>query len=121
MLITVAMQLQREMSSPARTLESWFRIPVEAWRYDFIFSVRTVTDLINALPGNSSLNTVQHARVNEAEFSMSSAPCPVLLTDKLTRNVTLVFCACSVPRRCKRIWEWELTSFESRSSKGTAV
>jgi hypothetical protein len=33
-----------------------------------------VTDLINALPGNSSANTVQHAMIDEAVFSMSSAP-----------------------------------------------
>jgi hypothetical protein len=29
----------------------------------------TVTDLIDALPGNSSLNTVQHATIEEAMFS----------------------------------------------------
>jgi hypothetical protein len=33
-----------------------------------------VTDLINALPGNSFVNTVQHATIDEAVFSMSSAP-----------------------------------------------
>jgi hypothetical protein len=33
-----------------------------------------LTDLINALPGNSSVNTVQHATIYEAVFSMSSAP-----------------------------------------------
>jgi hypothetical protein len=38
------------------------------------FVVNTVTDLINALPGNSSLNTVQHATTNESVFSMSSEP-----------------------------------------------
>jgi hypothetical protein len=32
-----------------------------------------LTDLINALPGNSSVNTVQHASIDEATFSMSSA------------------------------------------------
>jgi hypothetical protein len=34
----------------------------------------TVTDLINALPDNSSVNTVQHARIDEAVLSMSSVP-----------------------------------------------
>jgi hypothetical protein len=34
-----------------------------------------VTDLINALPGNSSVNTVQHATMGEAVFSVWSAPC----------------------------------------------
>jgi hypothetical protein len=33
-----------------------------------------VTDLNNALPGNSSVNTVQHRTVGEAVFFMSSAP-----------------------------------------------
>jgi hypothetical protein len=32
-----------------------------------------VTDLINALPGNNPVNTVQHARIDETVFSMSSA------------------------------------------------
>jgi hypothetical protein len=36
--------------------------------------VSIVTDLINALPGNSSINTVQHVVIDEAVFSMSSAP-----------------------------------------------
>jgi hypothetical protein len=29
-----------------------------------------VTDLINALPGNSSINTVEHATVEEVVFSI---------------------------------------------------
>jgi hypothetical protein len=29
-----------------------------------------VTDLVNALPGNSSVNTVQHATIEEAVFSV---------------------------------------------------
>jgi hypothetical protein len=33
-----------------------------------------VTDLINALPGNSSVNTAQHATIDEVVFSMSSEP-----------------------------------------------
>jgi hypothetical protein len=31
-----------------------------------------VTDLINALPGNSPVNTVQHATIEEAVFSVSA-------------------------------------------------
>jgi hypothetical protein len=31
-----------------------------------------VTDFINALPGNSSVNTVQHAAIEEAVFSVSA-------------------------------------------------
>jgi hypothetical protein len=36
--------------------------------------LHTVTDFINALPGNSSVKTVQHATIDEVVFSMSSAP-----------------------------------------------
>jgi hypothetical protein len=39
-----------------------------------------VTDLINALLGNGSVNTAQHATEYETVFSMSSAPRPVLVT-----------------------------------------
>jgi hypothetical protein len=34
--------------------------------------IHIVTDLINALPGNSSGNTVQHATIREAVFSISA-------------------------------------------------
>jgi hypothetical protein len=37
-------------------------------------SVNIVTDLINALPDNSSVNTVSHAKIDETVFSLSSAP-----------------------------------------------
>jgi hypothetical protein len=36
-----------------------------------------VTDLFNSLPGISSVNTVQHATIDEAVFSMLSAPSKV--------------------------------------------
>jgi hypothetical protein len=39
-----------------------------------LYPYDTVTDFINALPDNSSLNTVQHATIDEALFSVSSAP-----------------------------------------------
>jgi hypothetical protein len=35
-------------------------------------SVNIVTDLINALPGNSFLNTVQHEIIEEVVFSVSA-------------------------------------------------
>jgi hypothetical protein len=38
--------------------------------YQYYYNV--VTDLINALPGNSSVNTVQHATVGEAVFFVSA-------------------------------------------------
>jgi hypothetical protein len=44
-------------------------------------TINIVTDLINALPGNSSVNMVQHATIDDAVFSMSSARCPVLVAD----------------------------------------
>jgi hypothetical protein len=31
-----------------------------------------VTDVVNELPGNSSVNTVQHTTIEEAIFSMSA-------------------------------------------------
>jgi hypothetical protein len=34
--------------------------------------IRLVTDLIKALPGNSSVNKVQHATIEEAAFSVSA-------------------------------------------------
>jgi hypothetical protein len=34
-------------------------------------------DLINALPGNSSVNTVQHATIEEAVFSADLADAPI--------------------------------------------
>jgi hypothetical protein len=41
-----------------------------------------VMDLINALPGNSSVNMAKHATIDDAVFSMSSVPRPVLVTDQ---------------------------------------
>jgi hypothetical protein len=53
-----------------------------------VYDIDIVTDLINALPSNSSVNKVQHATINEVTFSMSSDPRPVLLTDQSTRSLT---------------------------------
>jgi hypothetical protein len=39
---------------------------------------RNVMDLINALPGNSSVNTVQHATVEEAVFCRSDRRANIL-------------------------------------------
>jgi hypothetical protein len=36
--------------------------------------INIVMDLINALPGSSSVNTVHYATIEEAVFSMSSVP-----------------------------------------------
>jgi hypothetical protein len=34
------------------------------------FVLNIITDLINALPGNSSVNTIHHATMEKAVFSM---------------------------------------------------
>jgi hypothetical protein len=36
-----------------------------------------VTDLVNALPGNSSVNTAQHATIEEAVFSVDPTEVPI--------------------------------------------
>jgi hypothetical protein len=51
-----------------------------------------VTNLINALPGNSSVNMVQHATIDEAVFSVLSASLPVLVTDQSTHGLTCDTC-----------------------------
>jgi hypothetical protein len=40
----------------------------------YVGSNDIVKDLLNALTGSNSVNTVQHATIDEAVFSMSSAP-----------------------------------------------
>jgi hypothetical protein len=40
-------------------------------RSNHVVNENIVTDLINALPGNSSVNTVQNATIEEAVFSVS--------------------------------------------------
>jgi hypothetical protein len=67
---------------------------------ELLCRVDVVTDLINALPGNSSVNTVKHATIDEDVFSMLSAPRSSLLTDQSTRSLTRnVFSLWSVPRK----------------------
>jgi hypothetical protein len=53
---------------------------------------RSVTDIINAFRGNDSINTVQHTTIDEAVFSMSPAPRPLLVTDQWTRSLTRDTC-----------------------------
>jgi hypothetical protein len=49
-----------------------------------------VTDLVKALPGNSSVNKVQHIRIEEAVFSVDQTDAP---TDWLDSNhVIYVYC-----------------------------
>jgi hypothetical protein len=46
-----------------------------------IHGSNTVTDLIKALPGNSSVNTVQHATIEEAVFSVDPTDAPIVWLD----------------------------------------
>jgi hypothetical protein len=57
-----------------------------------------VTDLMNALPGNSSLNTDQHATIEEAVFS-TSAVTP-RSGEWWSRDMCFLWCV-SDPRLCK--------------------
>jgi hypothetical protein len=49
-----------------------------------------VTDLMNALPGNSSVNTVQHATIKEAVFSVDPTYVPIDCLD--SDHVMCVYC-----------------------------
>jgi hypothetical protein len=56
-----------------------------------------VTDLITALQGNSSINTVQHATTEEAVFSVDPTDAPIGWLD--CDHVICVYCrSVSVPR-----------------------
>jgi hypothetical protein len=63
---------------PQTSFEQCFKNWKRQWKKCFAAQGRyfegdnIVRDLINVLPGNSSVNTVQHATVDEAVFSMSS-------------------------------------------------
>jgi hypothetical protein len=59
-----------------------------------------VTDLINALPSNISVNTVQHATIDEAVFSVDPTDPPIDWLD--SGHVICVYCRpVSVPRLYK--------------------
>jgi hypothetical protein len=53
----------------------------------------TVTDLMNALPGNSCVNMVQHATIDEAVFFVDSTEAPIdrLDSDHVTSARSLCF------------------------------
>jgi hypothetical protein len=56
-----------------------------------------VTDLINALPDNISVNTVQHATIEEAVFRVYLTDAPIDWLD--SDHVICVYCrSMSVPR-----------------------
>jgi hypothetical protein len=47
------------------------------------------TDLVNAMPDNSSVNTVQHARIEEDMFSIDPTDAPI---DWLDSDHVYVYC-----------------------------
>jgi hypothetical protein len=49
-----------------------------------------VTDLINVLPGNSSVNTVQHTTIEEAVFSVDPTNAPIDWLD--SDHMICVYC-----------------------------
>jgi hypothetical protein len=49
-------------------------------------------DLMNALPGNHSANTVQRAKIDEAVFFTSTESRPLLVTDQSTSRLTSDTC-----------------------------
>jgi hypothetical protein len=55
-----------------------------------------VTDLINALPGTSSVNTVKHATKEETVFSVDPTDAPIDWLD--SDHVICVYCATSVAK-----------------------
>jgi hypothetical protein len=61
-----------------------------------------VTDLINALPGNISVNTIQQATIEEAVFSVDPTDTPIGWMD--SDHVICVYCrSMSVPRLYKSV------------------
>jgi hypothetical protein len=73
--------------------------------------VHNVTDLFNALPGNSSVNTVQHATIEEALFSVDPTDVPIDWLD--CDHVICVYCkSMSVPQ----LYKWHNSFKEVTSS-----
>jgi hypothetical protein len=60
------------------------------------FSQHIITNLINVLPGNSSVNTVQHTTIEEGVFSVDPTNAPIDWLD--SDDVICVYCrSMSVP------------------------
>jgi hypothetical protein len=71
-----------------------------------------VTDLINSLLGNRSLNTVQHATIEEGVFSVDPTDAPIDWLE--SGHVICVYCrSLSVPRLCKYVTEFVKGSYRS--------
>jgi hypothetical protein len=74
-----------------------------------------VMDLINALPGNSSVNAVQYTTIEEAVFSVDPTDAPIDWLD--SDHVLCAYCRCiSFPRLCKQEWQNLFKAFTNRRS-----
>jgi hypothetical protein len=62
-----------------------------------VIDCNIVTDLINALPGNSSVNTVQHVTIEEAVFSVDRTDAPIDWLDS-DHVICIYWRSMSVPR-----------------------
>jgi hypothetical protein len=97
--------------------------------YTYIYTVYIVTDLINTLPGNRSVNTAQQATIEEAVFSVDPTDAPIDWLD--SDHVICVHCkSMFILRLYKGVTEfvqgsYELRVYESvirlRSSRGFLV
>jgi hypothetical protein len=68
-------------------------------------SILYVTDLINVLPGNSSVKTVHHATIEEAVSSVDPTDSPIDWQE--SDHMICVYCkSMSVPRLYKRVTEF---------------
>jgi hypothetical protein len=65
-----------------------------------LFFLNIVMDLINALPGNSSVNTVTHATIEEVMFSVDPTDAPIDWLDS-DHVMCVYFRFVSVPRLYK--------------------
>jgi hypothetical protein len=87
----------------------------------------TVTELINALPGNSSINMVQYATINEDVFSMWSAPHNNMaevfpmwsVPSNNTKAVFSVHCSCREDIRFSVVQSSQLPNVEAGSNTST--
>jgi hypothetical protein len=73
----------------------------------------SITDSVNELPGNSSVNTVKHGRVEEALFSVDPTDAPVDCLDN--DHVIYIYCrSLSVRGLYKKGTEFVQGSYELR-------
>jgi hypothetical protein len=74
-----------------------------------------VTDLINVLPGNSSVNMVQHATIEEVAFSVDVTNTPIDWLDS-DHMICVYSRSMSVPRLYKKEWQNSFRAVRRSSS-----